>query len=643
MVTLVLPDGKNIEVEEGTKAFQIFEHFPPEETKDAIGLLIGETLVDSQTPISVSGKVVLVRLKEDSQATREIYRHSMSHIMAQAVKRLFPQAKLAIGPCIEQGFYYDFDVERPFTPEDLEKISAEMKKIIKENNRFERFSLPYEEAEKLLCELNEPYKLELLAEFKERGEQISFYKDGDFTDLCAGPHLRFTNQVKYFKLLDVAGAYWRGDERRPMLQRIYGTAFLTSEGLEEHLRRLEEAKKRDHRRLGKDLDLFSSNSDSVGGGLVLWHPKGGLIRYLIEEHCKKRHLEGGYDFVYSPHIGKADLWQTSGHLDFYKDGMYSPIDIEGQEYYLKPMNCPFHVHIFKSRIRSYRDLPLRFAEWGTVYRFERSGTLHGLTRVRGFTQDDAHLFCRPDHMPEEIDRVLAFSLSMLRDFGFQDFKLYLSTRPEKRVGDDSSWDAAENALQSALERTGLPYEINQGDGAFYGPKIDIYVTDALMRPWQLSTVQFDFNLPERFDLTFIAEDGKEHRPFMIHRALLGSMERFFGVLVEHYGGAFPLWLSPVQVTVLPISDRHQEYARGVYEELKSSGIRAELDASSNTLNYRIRAAQNQKVPYMLVLGDKEVEAQSAALRLRTGEDKGGIKVSELCLMIREKIASRSLI
>ncbi|MCL4146945.1 UNVERIFIED_CONTAM: hypothetical protein GTU68_027856, partial [Idotea baltica] len=395
--------------------------------KDLIGARIGSKLLDLQTPVTEGGFCEPVRLKEDSRDARLIYRHSMSHVLAQAVRRLYPDAKLAIGPAIDDGFYYDFEVSTPFTPDDLVSITKEMKKIIKEKHRFERSSLSPDEARKKLKENDEIYKLELLEEFASRGEEVTFYQDGDFVDLCAGPHIRFTNQVKHFELLDVAGAYWRGDEKRQMLQRIYGTAFLRKEDLEDYLAKLEEAKKRDHRRLGKDLDLFSTNPETVGGGLILWHPKGGLVRHLIEEHCKNEHLRGGYQFVYTPHIGRATLWETSGHLEFYKEGMYAPIDIDGQEYYLKPMNCPFHAQIFKTQLRSYRDLPLRFAEWGTVYRFERSGTLHGLTRVRGFTQDDAHLFCRQDQMPEEIDKVLDFSLGLLRDFGFSEFEIFLST------------------------------------------------------------------------------------------------------------------------------------------------------------------------------------------------------------------------
>ena len=640
---LSFAEGIEVELPAGSRVREALQALPEEQAKDAIGLRVGDLLFDLESRIEtdLTTPASVVRLKDDTTDTKLLYRHSFSHILAQAVKRLYPNAKLAIGPAIDSGFYYDFDVETPFTHDDLDKISAEMRTIIKENHRFERIDMTVDEARSVLQERGELYKLELLEEFADRGEAITFYKDGEFVDLCKGPHVRYTNQVKHFKLLDVAGAYWRGNEKNKMLQRIYGTAFLNKEDLEKHLWQLEEAKKRDHRRLGKDLDLFSSNPETVGGGLILWHPKGGLVRYLIEEHCKEKHLKGGYDFVFTPHIGRAQLWQTSGHLDFYKEGMYAPIDIEGQEYYLKPMNCPFHVQIFKSSVRSYRDLPLRFAEWGTVYRFERSGTLHGLTRVRGFTQDDAHLFCRPDQMPEEIDKVLTFSLNLLRDFGFSDFHLRLSTRPEKRVGTDENWEAAENALRGALERSGQPFKINEGDGAFYGPKIDVYLYDALQRPWQLSTIQFDFNLPERFDLGFVGDDGKVHRPYMVHRALLGSMERFFGVLIEHHGGAFPLWLAPTQAVVLPIAERHTEYALEVQAELKAAGFRVDVDSSSNTLNYRIRHAQTQKTPYMLVVGDREAEEKKAAVRVRTGEDLGALPVAEIVTLLRERVAAKA--
>ena len=635
---IVTPDGQAHDAAPGISVFEFLKSLGDDALQDAIGVKLGKQILDMQTALPADGGTLeIVRLKDDTKEARLMYRHSMSHVLAQAVRRLYGNVKLAIGPAIDDGFYYDFEVEKPFTPEDLEKISEEMRKVIKENHKFERMQLTPAEAEAKLNEMQEPYKLELLNDIKGRGESISFYQDGDFVDLCAGPHVRFTNQVKHFKLLDVAGAYWRGDENNKMLQRIYGTAFLKKEDLEEYLWKLEEAKKRDHRRLGRELDLFSTRPDTVGGGLILWHPKGGLMRHIIEDHCKKKHLAGGYQFVYTPHIGRAKLWETSGHLDFYKEGMYAPIEIEGQEYYLKPMNCPFHTQIYSSSIRSYRDLPLRFAEWGTVYRFERSGTLHGLTRVRGFTQDDAHLFCRRDQMPEEIDRVLEFSISLLRDFGFESFELFLSTRPEKRVGDEADWDAAEAALRAALERSGLPFDINEGDGAFYGPKIDIYVRDALNRGWQLSTIQFDFNLPVRFDLNYIGDDGHQHRPYMIHRALLGSIERFFGVMLEHYSGAFPPWLAPVQAVVLPIADRHQAYAEQVLAQLKEAGLRADLDASSNTLNYRIREAQTQKVPYMLVVGDREAENRTAAVRIRNGEDLGALPLGEAVSLIRTKV------
>jgi len=640
-ISLDLPDGSSRAVPKGSVVRELVGSIFGQKAADGLlGVRVGDELIDLQSKVTSGGKIKLVYLKDDSPEARAFYRHSFSHVLAQAVRRLFPGVKLAIGPATAEGFYYDFDVAEPFTPEDLEKISAEMAKIVKEDYPFERQDVSLDEARKILSSQGEVYKLELLEEFAGRGEQISFYKDGDFLDMCRGPHVRATSAVKAFKLLDVAGAYWRGDEKRKMLQRIYGTAFLKETDLKDYLWQLEEAKKRDHRRLGRELDLFSINHEAVGGGLILWHPKGGLIRHLVEEHCKDRHIQGGYDFVYTPHIGRAQLWQTSGHLEFYKENMYAPIDIEGQEYYLKPMNCPFHVHIFKSSIRSYRDLPLRFAEWGTVYRFERSGTLHGLTRVRGFTQDDAHLFCRPDQMPQEIDQVLQFSIGLLRDFGLTEFHLLLSTRPEKRVGSEENWDAAEQALKAALDRSGLPYSVNEGDGAFYGPKIDIQLKDALSRPWQLSTIQFDFNLPERFDLNFIGEDGHHHRPFMVHRALLGSMERFFAVLLEHHGGNFPVWLSPVQVMILPIAERHQSYAEQLEKSIREAGLRVVLDASSNTLNYRIRNAQNQKVPFMVVVGDKEVEANQVSVRLRNGQPFEDKTLSGFLSFAQSKVAAK---
>ncbi len=585
---------------------------------------------------------------EDSQLYR--IRHSAAHIMAQAVLEKFPDGKVAIGPAIEDGFYYDFQLPRPLTPEDLESIEKRMRAIIQSGVSFERRVVSAEEAKAIFHD--QPFKLELI-EGLESGQldddgnpvnekpEISIYTQGAFTDLCRGPHVENSRQINpaAIKLLNVAGAYWRGDEKRPMLQRIYGTAWGKPEELKDYLWRMEEAKKRDHRKIGQELDLFSVN-DEVGAGLVLWHPKGARIRKEIENFWSHEHEMNGYDFVYTPHIGKAQLWETSGHLGFYKDNMYSPVDIEGQQYYLKPMNCPFHLHIYRSSLRSYRDLPLRYAEEGTVYRYERSGVLHGLMRVRGFTQDDAHHFCRPDQMPAEIDFVLGFSLHILRSFGFNEIHAYLSTRPEKAVGDESMWKDAEAALEASLVRSGLDFDVDRGGGAFYGPKIDLKVKDAIGREWQLSTIQFDFNEPERFDLTYIGEDGQPHRPYMIHRALLGSLERFFGVLIEHYAGAFPIWLSPVQAVMIPIADRHLDYARQVAQELKQVGLRVTVDDRSERMNAKIRDAQNQKIPYMLVIGDKEQEAGQVALRLRNGENPGPLPVAAFIARAREDIEAK---
>ena len=585
---------------------------------------------------------------EDSKLYR--IRHSAAHIMAQAVLEKFPEGKVAIGPPIEEGFYYDFELPRPLTPEDLESIEKRMRGIIQSKLPFERKVISAEEARQLFHD--QPFKLELIAGLEEgklddngnpidEKPEISLYTQGSFTDLCRGPHVDVSTQINpaAVKLMSVAGAYWRGDEKRPMLQRIYGTAWNTPEELKDYLWRLEQAKKRDHRKIGHDLDLFSV-SDEIGAGLILWHPKGGKIRKVIENFWSQEHEAFGYDFVYTPHIGKSQLWETSGHLGFYKENMYSPVDIEGQEYYLKPMNCPFHVYIYKSSLRSYRDLPLRYAEEGTVYRYERSGVMHGLMRVRGFTQDDAHHFCRPDQMPAEIDFALGFSLHILRSFGFSDIHAFLSTKPEKSVGLPEQWQAAEIALEASLKRAGVEYEVDHGGGAFYGPKIDLKVKDAIGREWQLSTIQFDFNLPERFDLTYIGEDGQAHRPYMVHRALLGSLERFFGVLIEHYGGAFPVWLSPIQAVLIPIADRHIEAAKEIADQLRKAGLRVMVDERSERMNAKIRDAQNQKIPYMLVIGDKEVENNQVALRLRGGENPGPMATAAFIERAKEDIANK---
>lgn len=582
----------------------------------------------------------------------ELYRvrHSAAHVMAEAVLEKFPEAKIAIGPAIADGFYYDFDLPRALTPEDLDDIESRMKQIIRGNHPFEYREVSADEAKQIFAD--QPYKLELIeglekGGFDEDGNPItekpviSIYTQDGFTDLCRGPHVASTKEInpKAVKLLNVSGAYWRGDEKRPMLQQIYATAFEKPEELKDYLWKQEEAKKRDHRKLGKELELFTISED-VGQGLVLWLPKGAKIRKLIENFWSEEHEKAGYDFVYTPHIGKAQLWETSGHLGFYKENMYSPIDIEGQEYFIKPMNCPFHIAIYKNSTKSYRDLPIRYCEEGTVYRFERSGVLHGLTRVRGFTQDDAHLFCRADQMPAEIDRVVEFSIHILRSFGFQEFKAYLSTKPAKSVGEQERWDAATKALEDSLIRNNLPYEVDEGGGAFYGPKIDFKVNDAIGREWQLSTIQFDFNLPERFDVSYIGEDGQPKRPYMIHRALLGSLERFFGVLIEHYGGAFPVWLAPVQAELIPIADRHIDYANEVADQLRAAGIRCHVDAGSDRMNAKIRDAQKQKIPYMLVLGDKEAEDKAVALRLRNGENPGVMSVEEFIAYAKKQVADK---
>ena len=560
-------------------------------------------------------------------------RHSSAHILAQAVKELYPKAKLAIGPAIEDGFYYDFDFDRTFTPEDLDAIEKRMAEIVKRNLPIVRKELSRIDAITLFTGKGEDYKLELIAGFPD--ETFSVYEQGDFVDLCRGPHLRYTGKAKAFKLLSIAGAYWRGDEKNKMLQRVYGTAFPTKDELKAHLDKLEEAKKRDHRKLGKELDLFSIN-DEAGGGLVLWHPKGARIRKAIEDFWRDEHYKAGYELVFTPHIARLDLWKQSGHWDFYRESMYSPMDVEGFEYELKPMNCPFHIMIYNSSMKSYRDLPIRQAELGTVYRFEKSGVLHGLMRVRGFTQDDAHIFCTREQLGSEIDRVIDFVLYILRTFGFSEFEAYLSTRPEKYVGEPAVWDEATEALREGLERHNLSYKVDEGGGAFYGPKIDLKIKDSIGRSWQCSTIQVDFNLPEKFDVNYIGEDSKRHRPIMIHRALMGSLERFFGVLIEHYAGAFPTWLAPVQAMVMTITDKHIPYADGVLEKLRKAGIRAEIDKRNEKIGYKIREAQMQKVPYMLVIGDKEMESEGVAVRKRSGEDLGFMEIDGFIAMIKEE-------
>ncbi len=569
------------------------------------------------------------QLNEDGHSELEVLRHSTAHLLAHAVLDLFPGTQAGIGPAVDTGFYYDFLREEPFSVDDLAAIETRMREIAAADLPIVREMIPKDEAVRWFSERGQTLKVELIQE--PGGDVVSVYRQKDFGDFCLGPHLSSTGKIKHFKLLSVSGAYWKGDEKGLQLQRIYGTAFPSAKELEEYLHLLEEAKKRDHRRLGAELDLFGTTED-LGSGLILWHPKGSRIRAIIEQYWRDRHWDGGYDVLYTPHIGRENLWQTSGHLGFYKDSMYSPMDIDGQNYYLKPMNCPFHIQIYKSKMRSYRDLPLRWAELGTVYRYERSGTLHGLLRVRGFTQDDAHIFCTPDQIEDEILRVLDFSLSILADFGFTDHKIELSVRDPRNVskycGSDDRWCQAEASLVKALETRGLPYERMEGEAVFYGPKIDIKVRDAVGRFWQCTTIQFDFNMSERFGMTFIGEDGKEHRPFMVHRALMGSLERFFGILVEHYAGSFPVWLAPVQVEVIPIAERHGEYAGKLVAQCAGRGLRAHADLRREKLGYKIREAEKHKIPFILVVGDKEAEAGTASLRIHGQGDKGTVAIAE---------------
>lgn len=577
--------------------------------------------------------------KQPPEFDLETLRHSCAHLMAQAVKQLYPETKVTIGPVIQDGFYYDFFRETPFVPEDLKKIEKRMKEIAKKGLEVKRVELDRDEAINLFRSMNEHFKVEIIQSI-DSTDPISAYTQGEFTDLCRGPHVDTTKRLKAFKLLSTSSAYWRGDEKNPVLQRIYGTCWPTKEELKSYLERLEEAKKRDHRKLGKELDLYSMSED-VGPGMILWHPKGSRVRYEMEEFWRSEHYKNGYELVYTPHAAKVDLWETSGHMKFYRENIFSPMDVEGQEYVLKPMNCPFHIQIYKTHLRSYRDLPLRWAELGTVYRYERSGVMHGLLRVRGFTQDDAHLFCREDQIENEILRVLRFILFILRSFGFLEYKVYLSTRPEKSVGSDQAWETATSALEGALGKSGLEYEIDAGEGVFYGPKIDIKIRDSLHRYWQVSTIQVDFNLPDRFEMSYIGEDGKAHQPIMIHRALMGSIERFFGCLVEHYAGAFPLWLAPVQVILLPITDQHFPYTEEVYEKLLSAGIRVEKDLRNEKIGFKIREAQISKIPYMLVLGDQEAQSAKIAVRRRRSQETQTMDIEAFLSQLNSEIEEKT--
>ncbi len=633
-ISVNIPGEGILEVPANTPAISVLAGvLSNKKRKQAILVRIDGELKDISTPLEHDCTVEVVFPSDDNL---EVLRHTTAHVMAQAVKELFPGVKIAIGPAIANGFYYDFDYERGFTPEDLEKIEARMNEIVRQALPVTRQEIAISEALEYFSSLGEEYKQELLQDLRASGEEtVSLYSQGDFTDLCRGPHLPDTGKIKAFRLTHLAGAYWKGDEKRPMLQRIYGTAFYDRKAMKKYFAVLEEAKKRDHRRLGKDLDLFSVQ-DETGPGLILWHPRGAMIRKIIEDFWRDEHVRRGYDLLFTPHIARLDLWKTSGHLDFYRENMYAPMQIDEVEYQLKPMNCPFHIAIYNSRRRSYRDLPLRWCELGTVYRYEMTGTLHGLMRVRGFTQDDAHIFCRPDQLDEEINEILDMTLYVLRVFGFDRYDIYLSTRPEKSVGSDKHWELATGALKSALEKQGLDYEIDPGEGVFYGPKIDIKIRDSLDRSWQCSTIQVDFNLPERFDMSFTGQDSQPHSPIMVHRALLGSLERFFGVLIEHYAGAFPMWLAPVQATVLTVADRHNEWADEVVAMLTARGIRAEADTRNEKLGKKIREAQLQKIPYMLVVGDQEVDGRTVNPRTRKGLQLDPMTVEEFISMAHEE-------
>ncbi len=628
--------GKEYEVEKGTPLGKIFELAG---IKDAIGGVLDGEIIDLQTPVRKSGKIKPVY--RGSKEGLEIMRHSLAHIMAQALKELYGTTKvhLGVGPTTEEGFYYDIEVEgHKITEEDLPKIEQKMKEIIERDYPILRRELSREEAIRLFEKLKEKYKIDIIKEIPE-DEVISIYEQGDFIDLCKGPHLPSTGKAGAFKLTSISGAYWKGRTDQPQLTRIYGLAFWSDKELKERLKFYEEVKKRDHRRLGKELEFFTID-DNVGAGLILWLPRGAIYRKVLEDYLREEHLKRGYQLVYTPHVGKSKLWETSGHLECYKQNMFPAMKIDEEEYYVKPMNCPFHIAIYKSRVRSYKELPLKLFELGTVYRYELSGVLHGLLRVRGFTQDDAHIICTPEQVNDVIRETLDFALSTLKDFGFNEFKIYLSTRPEYSIGSDEQWDLSQNALRKAIEELGYEYEIDEGGGAFYGPKIDVKIKDALGRMWQLSTIQFDFNLPERFDMTYVGPDNQKHRPYMIHRALLGSIERFTGILLEHYAGLLPIWLSPTQVMIVPIADRHHEYAKKVLETLKSEGIRAEIDLREERMNAKIRDAELKKIPVILVVGDREVQNNTVSVRTKKEGNLGAMELPKFVEWIKEKVRNK---
>lgn len=631
-ITVVLPDGSSRTLQSGATVRELAVSIGTGLAKAAIAGKINNELVDLSAELPDGAAVAVIT--EKSPEALEIIRHSTSHLMAQAVKILFPQAKVTIGPAIETGFYYDFDVDHPFTPDDLEKIEQKMHELAKNAQPIVRQELSSAAAIKMFSDMGEDYKVELIEDLGV--DTVSLYRQGDFADLCRGPHLPSTSFCKAFKLTSIAGAYWRGDEKRKMLQRVYGTAFADKKELDAYLERIEEAKRRDHRKIGRELDLFSF-SDEVGAGFAIWHPKGAMLRTILEDFERKEHLKRGYDIVVGPQILKSELWQRSGHYENYRENMYFT-EVDEQSYGVKPMNCLSHMMIYKSQLRSYRDLPLRFFELGTVHRHERAGVLHGLLRVRCFTQDDAHILCTPEQLDGEIKAVIAFVAEVMEKFGFE-FDMELSTRPEKSIGSDEDWERATNALLGALRDSGRPFEINEGDGAFYGPKIDIKLRDCLDRKWQCATIQCDFTLPERFDLTYIDSDGEKKRPVMVHRVILGSIERFIGVLIEHFAGSFPTWLAPVQAALLTVTDAQIPYAEGLYDKLRSAGVRVQKDFRNEKLGFKIREAQLQKVPYMLIIGDKEVESATLTPRFRDGKNLEPMSVNDFISFIAAEAAN----
>lgn len=636
-IKITFPDGNAKEFDSGITAYNIAESISGRLAKEALAVKVNGAIYDLYRSLTADATIQFFTFNEDEG--KKVYWHSTSHLMAHAVQEIYPEAKFGVGPAIDAGFYYDIDINSTLHDEDLKMIENKMIELSKENNPFVREELSKESAISFFQEKGDQYKLELLSEMNENDEVISIYNEGSFTDLCRGPHLPSSGKIKYIKLLNISGSYWRGDEKNKQLQRIYGISFPKKKMLDDYIYMLEEAKKRDHRKLGKQLDLFSIHEEA-GAGLIYWHPKGARVRLEIEDYWRKAHLDNGYEILFSPHMGKSWLWETSGHLDFYKESMFSRMDVDEQDYFIRPMNCPFHILMYKSHLRSYRDLPMRWAELGTVYRYEKSGVLHGLLRVRGFTQDDAHIFCTHEQVEDEIVEVIKFAREMWKAFGFEKLDFYLSTKPEKAVGEDELWAKATESLRNALEREKINYTVDEGEGVFYGPKIDIKIKDALNREWQMSTIQFDFNLPERFDMSYIGEDGKEHRPFMVHRALLGSIERFFGVLIEHFAGAFPVWLAPVQVAVIPVSEHFIDYAKKISAELKQHNIRVETDERNEKIGYKIRDWETNKVPYMLILGEKEQTAKNISVRKHKKGDLGSFGLSDFIDNITNEIKNK---